>query len=238
MRHRSTETEIMDDPTLSGAVISQTLRELDTINRWLGGNAISQRALRQLLREVPRQPLHLVDLGCGGGDILKTMARWARRQGWDLRFTGIDANPHIVAYARENCRDFPEIDFRIADIFAPDFAREQFDIVHSSLFLHHFPDEALIRLLRQQRQQARLGILINDLHRHPLAYHSFRLLTWVFPSSEMTRHDGALSVTRSFRRAEWRTLLQAAGLTDYRLRWAWAFRWQLVIRTGDRPHTR
>ena len=75
-----------------------------------------------------------------------------------------------------------------------------------------------------------MAVVINDLHRHWLAYHSIKWLTRLLGGSYLVRHDAPLSVARAFRRADWVALLARAGITQYELRWRWAFRWQVILR--------
>ena len=97
----------------------------------------------------------------------------------------------------------------------------------ASLFLHHFPPEDVARLLREMGRVARV-VVVNDLHRHPLAYHAIRTLARLSPS-EMFRHDAPMSVRRGFTGPELDALLAEAGLVATR-RWRWAFRWQVIAR--------
>ncbi|GAB4232708.1 MAG: class I SAM-dependent methyltransferase [Ekhidna sp.] len=225
---RSEEQEIMDDLTISGPVVAQTLRELNTINRWLGGNQISVGAYKRLASK-NEQKISVADLGCGGGDLMKEMARWSRKKGVNAQFTGFDANPHIVAYARENTSDFSEIAYEAEDILSSKFRARSFDLIHCCLFLHHFTEAQLVRLFRQFKEQTRIGVIVNDLHRHPLAYWSIGLLTWIFSKSEMVRNDASVSVARGFKRKELEGMLKEAGIENYQLKWKWAFRWELVF---------
>jgi ubiquinone/menaquinone biosynthesis C-methylase UbiE len=229
-RQRAEQDELMDDLNCQGEVVHQTLRELDVINTWLGGNAITLSGLGKLLKDIdPQRTLMVADIGCGSGDLLIRMAKWARSNNRKLQLIGFDANPHIVAYARKQTRAFPEITIQEANIFSPEFQNQTFDVITATLVLHHFRESELVELLRLFQRQARLGVVINDLHRHPLAYHSIRLLTRLFSRSPMVQFDAPLSVARSFSRADWLSLLQKAGIAHYRLRWRWAFRWQLVF---------
>ncbi|WP_400193212.1 methyltransferase domain-containing protein [Hymenobacter sp. B81] len=227
---RSSRAELMDDLTLASDALHQNLDELEVINTRLGGYRVVADALERLQPRFPAgRPLELADLGSGGGDTLRHVARWARRRGHAVGLTGVDANAFMVDYATQRSTAYPEIRFWQQDIFAPDFARHRFDIITCSLFCHHFADEQLVTLLRQWQQQARVAVVINDLHRHPLAYHSIRLLTRVLRGSHLVQHDAPLSVARAFRRSDWQRLLQLAGIGHYQLRWQWAFRWQLII---------
>ncbi|MCU0353935.1 MAG: SAM-dependent methyltransferase, partial [Cytophagales bacterium] len=111
MRTRSYEKEIMDEFGLGGEAMAQTLRELRFINRWLGGNAVTLQGLDLLLPKAGANgtALEIADLGCGGGDMLVLMARWARQRRLAVRFTGVDANDYTINYARQHTASFPEI---------------------------------------------------------------------------------------------------------------------------------
>lgn len=227
LEHRSEEQEIMDDLHISGEVIGQTLKELDVINRRLGGNAISLSSFKRLLKK--NQIASVADLGCGGGDILIGMAKIAHHLGKEISFTGIDANTHIVQYAKDHCLNWPNIHFQPINIFDSEFQKQQFDVIHCCLFLHHFTQGQLVELFRSFKSQARRAIVVNDLHRHPLAYHSIKWITRFFSKSYMVQNDAAVSVARGFKRAELESILSQAGIREYTLKWRWAFRWQLVV---------
>jgi hypothetical protein len=135
----------------------------------------------------------------------------------------------MLDYAQRKSQGQPEISYRQFDIFSPEFAAQPYDVLTASLFCHHFTDAELVALLRRWQQQAQVAVIINDLHRHPLAYHSIRLLTRWLGGSRLVQHDAPLSVARAFSRADWQRLLAQAGITRYTLRWCWAFRWQVVV---------
>ena len=225
---RSQEVEIMDDLQCSGEVVHQTLRELEFINKWLGGNAITLEGVRQLIRGHKNRTITIADLGCGSGDILRLLANWGRKNNIPMRFTGIDANPHIIAFARKHSEAYPEIYFESLDIFSPDFQQRQFDIILGTLFYHHFQSEVLIEFFSKLKTQALIGWVINDLHRHWVAFHSIRLVTKYFSKSSMVQYDAPLSVLRAFSREELEDILSKAGILKYNLKWKWAFRWQVV----------
>jgi SAM-dependent methyltransferase len=229
-RTRASTPELMDDLSLASEELRQNLDELETINTWLGGYRPVLAALSRLRPHFPTgRPLRLADLGSGGGDTLRQLARWARRQRQPVALTGIDANAFMLDYAAAKSRLYPEISYQQFDIFGTDFAAQSYDVLTASLFCHHFTDAELVQLLRRWQQQAGLAVIINDLHRHWLAYHSIRLLTKLFGGSRLVQHDAPVSVARAFSRADWRRLLAAAGISKYSLRWCWAFRWQVVL---------
>jgi 2-polyprenyl-3-methyl-5-hydroxy-6-metoxy-1,4-benzoquinol methylase len=224
---RSAGIEIMDDLNCEGEVVHQTLRELEFINRTLGGNAVTVDGVKKLVSESKETSIRVLDLGCGGGDMLKLLRRRIRGKN---TYIGIDANPHIVEYARLHNSD-PDISFETANIFSDEFKQKTCDVAIATLFFHHFSDEQLVLIFSQLKKQARLGIVINDLHRHPLAYYSIKLLTKLFSNSSMVKFDAPLSVLRGFSRKELQFILLLAGIDNYTLRWKWAFRWQIVIKS-------
>lgn len=217
----------MDDFDISGEVVDQTLIELDVINRLLGGNQISLKAFRKLLKT--HSIGSLADLGCGGGDIIIAMDHIAEQNKQEVQFTGVDANPNIAAYARKNTSSIRQIEISSENILDETFWIRKFDVIHCCLFTHHFTDEQLVDLLLKFKSSARHAIIINDLHRHWLAYYAINLLTRFFSKSYMVKHDAALSVLRGFRRKELKNILHQAGISNYQLRWRWAFRWELII---------
>jgi 2-polyprenyl-3-methyl-5-hydroxy-6-metoxy-1,4-benzoquinol methylase len=234
---RSDDVEIMDDLACAGDVVHQTLREIENINRLLGGNYVTVDGVKKALGNrqwasgnAENRVLNVVDFGCGGGDLLKLIRKWALSKGVTLTYTGIDANPNIVAYAQAHTSGEPQIAFETVDIWSEDFKQRKFDIVVGTLFFHHFSSEQLINFFRQLKTQTSVGIVINDIHRHWFAYYSIKWLTQLFSRSSMVKYDAPLSVMRAFRRNELHEIMRRAGIEHYTLRWMWAFRWQVVIR--------
>jgi ubiquinone/menaquinone biosynthesis C-methylase UbiE len=226
---RSTEKELMDDLECSGEVLEQTLRELKTINRWLGGNHVTTDGLAKLIKTYPQSSYQVADIGCGGGDMIRIMSDWANSKKHRINLLGIDANPHIIEMAKERVMNVDNLGWRVQNVFEPEFSEEKVDIITCTLFTHHFTDEELTGLFRVFRKKARLGFVINDLHRHWFAYHSIRLLTRFFSKSPMVRNDASLSVLRAFSRSDLERILTDAGIKKYQISWFWAFRWQILV---------
>ncbi|WP_017257012.1 methyltransferase domain-containing protein [Pedobacter arcticus] len=224
--HRSTEEEIMDNFALPSAEIDPVLAELETINKLLGGFSVFYDAFKKLNI---RNGDVICDWGCGGGDSLKVLDKYFREQNIKLNFVGVDATESAVQYAVRASKNYPGLSFRLADVLKEPFKENEFDVVISSLFTHHFDDEAWVALVKKMLHASKKAVIINDLHRHPLAYHSIGWLTQLFSKSPMVKHDSKLSVLRSFKRQELKTLLQKVGAKDYSIKWMWAFRWQVVI---------
>lgn len=229
LTQRSNQPELMDDLNLSGGELRRNLQELEVINNWLGGHKVILDALGQLMQLQPDRVYRIADIGCGGGDTLKSIASWADKKGIKVNLTGVDANEFMVNYARRQCSSFNNIRIEQHDVFSPVFAQEQYDIIVCSLFCHHFTDTQLIRMFRQLHQQAQQAVIINDLHRHWLAYYSIKYITAAFSGSRLVKHDAPLSVWRAFKRNELERLVEQAEIQDYSLCWMWAFRWQLIL---------
>ena len=224
----------MDDLTCSGDMLRQTLKELRVINRWLGGNQVTVQGLKKLIGTDPTvSPVTIADLGSGGGDMIIQICKLARKLNREYHITGIDANENIIAYARDNTRHLENVSYQCMDVFSPDFRNQKFDYVTFTLFAHHFTNEQLIRLFIELKAITRKGIVVNDLHRHWLAYHSIRLLTKWFSRSEMVINDAPLSVARSFRRNDWQMIFRQADIRKYQVKWKWAFRWMITINMTD-----
>lgn len=227
---RSQEEEIMDDLSASGEIIDVTLKELETINFLLGGNYVTIDGVSKLLKNVSiEKKITIADLGCGSGDILKLIRKSISKKGFAAALTGIDANPNIVAYAKEHTPDSAEINYESVNIFSDDFRNKNFDIVTGTLFFHHFTDAQLIDFFRQLKKQVRLGIIINDIHRHWFAYYSIKWLTQIFSKSTMVKNDAPVSVMRAFKKNELKNILFQAQILNYSIKWMWAFRWQVII---------
>ncbi|PIB37263.1 hypothetical protein BFP72_18530 [Reichenbachiella sp. 5M10] len=229
LKQRSQQEELMDDFACQGEVVHQTLRELHSINTYLGGTALSLRGIHTLTQLKPKLAYSLVDLGCGGGDTLKVIEGWSHKKKLPMTLTGIDANPHIITYAKQNTVNHSDIHFEALDVFGEEFQSQSYDIAHCSLFLHHFREKELVNLLRRLYEQVSTGIVINDLHRHPISYYFTKWLLTAWSRSEMVRYDSVLSVARSFTRRELKNCLQQAEISNYTLKWKWAFRWEVII---------
>jgi len=231
---RSYDPELMDDFNADKHVIKLTLAELEFINKWLGGNNVTISGIDTLINQYYKTSqnktiIKCVDIGCGGGDILKILAQWARKKKYNFSFTGIDANNFIIEYASKNTTQFSEIFYENLDVFSEKFQNQTYDIITTTLFCHHFTNEQLIMLFSSWKKNSKIGIVINDIHRHWFAYYSIKWLTELFSNSYMVKYDSKLSVLRAFKRIELENILQKAGIKNYKISWHWAFRWQIII---------
>lgn len=219
-KSRSFQAELLDDNNIPTQDLYQNLRELNFINTWLGGHAITLAGMRR-----SKHILHnstIADIGCGGGDNLKAIAKWARNNDIAIKLVGIDLKKDCIDFARDNCKDFPEITFIESHY---QLINQGFDIIFSALFCHHLDDAQMIEYLQWCNTHARKGFFINDLQRHPLAYYSIKYLTAIFSKSYLVRNDAPLSVQRGFTKKEFANLLNKAGIANAQIKWKWAFRY-------------
>lgn len=227
---RSYQLELLDADGISFEEIKLNMEELDTINSLLGGHAITIAGLKKTLPSpLPDRPIRVVEIGCGGGDNLIAIQRWALKRRISIEFIGIDIKTECIDFARSRNGEFhAPVEWIVSDYKEVHWGENQPDIIFSSLFCHHFRNEELVWMMKWMERECRSGFFINDLHRHYLAYHSIRLLTLAFSKSRLVKNDAPISVTRGFNRADWQRILADAGLSDYHLNWKWAFRWLLT----------
>lgn len=229
---RSDAPEIMDDFQMEGELLRDALDKIANINQLLGGNQLSIQGLEVLLQNIDQQqPIRILDLGCGNGDMLRKLAQYAKKHHRIFQLEGVDANQFTIGYAEKLSESYPNITYRCADIFK-DTEQPNYDVILCTLTLHHFKDEAIITLIKQLCKQAQLGIVINDLHRSSLAYYLFKLVCFVFRLNRMSREDGLVSILRGFKKTDFLKYTGAAGITNYTLRWKWAFRYQWIIKNN------
>lgn len=225
LKQRVFGAEIMDDFDLPAAELVPVLKGLGKVNAFFGAHA----AIIKALQKFPvRQDYTIADWGCGGGDTLIAIAKWAGKKNITFNLLGIDAAPATVAFAVEQSTAYQNISYMQADVLDDDVKDNPCDIIICSLFTHHFDDEEWVQLMRNMYQTASKGIIITDLHRHPVLYYAVKSITWL-SRNRMVQNDGPLSVQRSFKRAELLTLLKKAQIDNFKLTWKWPFRWELTV---------
>jgi SAM-dependent methyltransferase len=226
-KQRSTLSEWLDTTGIPAELLEQNLRELDFLNRSFGGHSISLEGLKMLATDKNRL-YRLVDLGCGSGDVLKYIARWARKNGYLLQHTGVDQNPDAIEYLKKHCRKYPEIEGVLSGYKAFLEKNKPVDLIHCSLFCHHLKDDELLWLFRKMNAVAQLGFIINDLQRNPFAYYGAKLMTRLLNGSPLSKNDGPISVLRGFKRDELDLLLKQAGVKRYVIHRRPGFRFLIV----------
>lgn len=207
---RANLSELMDEPCSYGE-LRACLRHLDLMNRITLGYRPTLEWLEQFA-DSAAEPLHIVDVGCGGGDMLRRIEGWAARKRIAVRLTGIDLNPDAVRAAREFTPAISRIQWIAGEAFSFDAVADPVDVVISSLFAHHLTDEEIVRFLEWMERVSRRGWFINDLCRSRTSYRACQLLLLMARWHRFLRHDGPVSFRRALVPAEWRERVQAAGL--------------------------
>jgi len=219
---RSYKKELLDRDDIPFDDIRQNMKELNFINTYLGGHSITIAGFKKLLGK--RKTVSVCEIGCGGGDNLNTIYNWAKKNKIETNFTGIDINPNCISYAQKKSK-INNINFIVSDYKLIVFGKNKPDIIFSSLFCHHFTNEDLVKMMIWMKTNSTLGFFVNDLHRHPIAYHFIKFATKLFSSSYLVKNDAPLSVLRGFKKQDWQNILQQAGITNYTIKWKWAFRY-------------
>jgi len=227
LAQRSTALELMDTHPYSFEEFRAYLQELERVNRWSLAYRPTLHWLQQAAAVIAEhRGFSILDIGSGGGDMLRQVGKWAQRYGVELDLMGVDSNPWARKAAEEALPSGASLRFATADVFdlAP---ATSFDFIICSLFTHHLTDRENVRLLRWMDAHARHGWFINDLHRHPVPYICAKYLARLLRLNPSVCHDGPLSVARSFTAADWRRLLDEAEIpaAQTKIQWFFPFRY-------------
>jgi len=208
---RSNEVEWMDDPSQPEAEFDLAYAELKKVNRLLGG-------IRAFERFLPyRNGLSILDVAAGGCDVGEALMDSSKKP--QYRVVSLDLNPRGLLRAE---RSMPVM----GDAFQLPFASRSFDAVICSLFFHHLSNSDCVQALSEMWRTARRLVIVNDLHRHPMAHVSIRVLSSLFSRSAMFRNDAPASVRRAFRPVELLAIAQQAGVPGRVVR---SFPYRLVL---------
>ena len=230
LTQRSSLKELLDSDDIPFDDIKQNMKELNTINTLLGGHAITVAGVKEILKRLQgNKVITICEIGCGGGDNLTTINSWCSTNKIPVQFIGIDIKKECIDFAKSQCAHLNVIWIQ-KSYAAASFGTSKPDIIFSSLFCHHFSNCDVVNMLRWMKLNCSKGFFINDLHRHPLAYHSIRWITKLFSSSYLVKNDAPLSVARSFTRKEWQKLFDLTGIKNYTIQWKWAFRHLIIYR--------
>jgi len=219
---RATAEELMDAEDLDAATYAAVVHDLARVNTLTLARRPTLGFLERVRGSRDDNPLKILDVGFGDGDMLRAIARWASKRGQPVTLVGIDLNPRSAPAARAATPADMAIDYRTGDY--ADLAGERWDAVVSSLVAHHMTRAQLVAFLRFMEAESARGWFVNDLHRHGFAYFGFPLLATLMRWHPIVRHDGQLSIARSYRADEWGPLLAEAGISDARVSHVFPFR--------------
>lgn len=221
--------ELMDNHRLQGKELQAILKDLNTVNNLLGGNEVTINGIKKLLKGIPKeQEVSIADIGCGNGRLLREIAGWGRKKGYCFKLTGIDNNKSSIQIARRECKD-EAINFLLLDVLSADFQEQRFDIISTTLTLHHFRNEEIEQLLKNFIDQSTYGLVINDLQRSRIAYYLFYAFSAVFLKTEIARKDGLTSILRAFKKHELQRFSLKLNTAHQEIKWFWAFRYQWIL---------
>jgi ubiquinone/menaquinone biosynthesis C-methylase UbiE len=208
MRRAVGEVEFLDGP-LDVRILAGNLRDLSRVNRWLGGVRLSWHAVRPFLSH--GAPTSLLDVGTGAADIPRALLRASAIDAVQLHIRATDIRPEIIRLARSAADRDLEVVLAAAERI--DEPSSSFDLVHSSMVLHHLDEAAAIALLAEMKRVARRAVIVNDLDRRQAWWVAALVLARLTTRNAYTRHDGPLSVRRAWRAEEVVRLAGEAGLT-------------------------
>jgi 2-polyprenyl-3-methyl-5-hydroxy-6-metoxy-1,4-benzoquinol methylase len=209
---RAQLAELMDGPC-SREELRACLLDLAKVNRWLLGYRPLLGWLDSLQLEGLIEPIRILDVGCGYGDVLRRIERWATSHDVSVELTGIDRNMDTVVIAAEASNAASAIEWVNADVFEYS-SQEPIDIVVSALFTHHLAEADVVQFLQWMERHATIGWFINDLSRNPVPYHLFRMFSKLMGLHPFVQHDGPASIARAFLPEDWRRMCSAAGLAE------------------------
>jgi len=213
-KRRSYEPEYIDTGNYTAAEYEDCIGELQLVNRWMGDAHTLKSTLFREVSAARLKEFSVLDVGAGSGELLRVTANWARATGRVMHGVGLELNERSATSILEESRAFPEISSVRGDALSLPFADADFDYVMCSLFTHHFGEQQIIEILREMNRVARRRIIVIDLHRHPVAYFLYTTVAKLILKNRLIRHDGALSILRSFKADELLALAKRAGLRN------------------------
>ncbi len=225
---RSLEPEVMDDPELDQARHWHALRGLARINLLSASAGIIWRPIQQLARSLNTdQPLRVLDIATGGGDIPIELWRRSQRAGVPLEITGVDISPQALEFAEAAARKAgAKVDFQQRDVLSEGMPPD-YDVITASLFLHHLTSEQAVQLMQGAAEAARRMVLINDLKRSSTGLMMAHVASRIFTTSPVVKTDAVLSVKAAFTIQEARDLAAQAGMKDAEFSRRWPQRFLL-----------
>lgn len=231
LAHRQVQPEIMDQPDLDRARHGHALRGLATVNALSQSWRLPWTSLAAFARE--HGVIRVLDLACGGGDVTMRLARKAQRVKAEIEIEGCDMSPTALDIAKSRAEGFgAPVAFFQHDLLSGGIPAG-YDVLVNSLFMHHWPGEDALDLLKNMRDEARLGVIVSDLNRTAAGYLASHIACRIVTRSSVVHYDAPRSVEAAFTPGEFAELAREAGFTNFTLRRQWPFRFLFVGHTHD-----
>ena len=221
---RHYKKELMDDFSIVDQRIDEALNELKLINKYLGGFSTSYSGLKYFRKKEGTYTLKILDIGSGSGDVLESM----RSKETEIKIFYLDKNKRACAIINANHSEVNTNPIN-GDVIHLPLKHNSIDIVHTSLFLHHFSENEITNILTSSLIIAKRGIIINDLRRSVIALAAIKLLLIFFSKSTFVKNDAPLSIKKGFIKSDLTTILNNLNIRNYLIKRKWAFRWLVVI---------
>ncbi|MFY9608734.1 MAG: methyltransferase domain-containing protein [Blastocatellia bacterium] len=225
--------EMLDAGVGTDEDVAQNLTDLRRINRFLGGARVVLDALSSSLPIGSQDGLSLLDVGTGSADIPGAVAVWCSGRGLKPMIVGLDLSERNLRVSRSHLGICDQVQLIQADSLKMPFVDRSFQFVTASLFLHHFDDADVVRLLADFSRVAKRAVIVNDLLRNLVPYYFSRVTGPILARSYLTRNDGPISVLRGFTADELKHLAERAGLKRCKIRRVFPYRLSLIAETAD-----
>lgn len=226
MQKRSQEKELIDlgDKFYTKEEYRDCLKQLGRVGKLLLGN----RAALSAFNRISVLPTSILDVGCGGGSFTRLLAK----KYTSAQVIGIDFSKEAIIYANQELQKqpIPNLTFKVPETLELTAPPKSFDLITATLVCHHMNDDELVDFLLRAKEIAIKYIIINDLHRHPLAYLSYKLIASLAFKNRLITHDGLISIKRSFVKNDWIKTLKKAKILNYTIKWKFPFRWIITIK--------
>jgi 2-polyprenyl-3-methyl-5-hydroxy-6-metoxy-1,4-benzoquinol methylase len=229
------EEELLDAGCGTDEDVRRNLQDLRRINRFLGGTKVVLRAIQSIVKRNELKNISLLDVGTGSADIPTAVAEWCKERGVRSHIVALDISERNLRVARTRLGIARDVELMRADSLALPFTERSFDFVSASLFMHHFQDEDVARLLAGFARVASRAVIINDLVRNLVPYYFAKLTGPILATSFLTRNDGPVSVLRGFTADELKELAGRASLTSYSVNRVFPYRLLMIADMSVQP---
>jgi SAM-dependent methyltransferase len=219
--------EMLDQEGWSPAEVSCALSAIRTVNRLYGGDRTHKLLFRKVIQRLPGQPLHILEVASGRGEVLQAAVRQLQDSGTNVSVTLLDQHASHLPGPDDWPTPLPQPAVLAGDALALPLPDASVDVVSCCLFLHHLGPEAMRKFLREALRVARVAVLVNDVERSRLHYSLARLQSLVDPSP-LSQHDGPTSVRQAYTLGELRAAVAELGHA-YDLQRYWLCRMGLVL---------